>query len=151
MRPTHDGYCVYKHTAPNGKVYIGLTSLNPIVRWNNGKGYKHNAHFHSAILKYGWDNIKHEILYSGLTKEEACQKEIELITWYKSNNPEFGYNIDNGGNCIGKMSEETKRKLHNANLGKPPGNKGKPSKYKGIPRNEETKMKIARSNGKLVL
>ena len=104
-------YSVYKHTCPNGKIYVGITLMIPTLRWRNGKhGYRHNIYFQNAILKYGWDNIKHEILYSGLTKEEACQKEIELIARYKSNDRRYGYNIDNGGNCIGKVSSETKRK-----------------------------------------
>lgn len=28
-------YSVYKHTAPNGKIYIGITSMKPENRWNN--------------------------------------------------------------------------------------------------------------------
>ncbi len=68
-------YCVYKHTSPNGKVYIGITRQNPIKRWMNGKGYAHNTHFYNAILKYGWSNFRHEILFTGLTREDACQKE----------------------------------------------------------------------------
>lgn len=108
-------YCVYKHTAPNSKIYIGITSLNPVVRWgSNGAGYHRQAHFYNAILKYGWDNIKHEILFTGLTKEKAEQKEIELIVEYKSNQKEFGYNVDNGGNASGSRSEETKRKIAEA-------------------------------------
>ena len=35
-----DNYTVYKHTSPIGKVYIGITKMNPIRRWSNGKGYK---------------------------------------------------------------------------------------------------------------
>ena len=89
-------YTVYKHTSPSGKVYIGITSRKPEYRWNYGKGYA-NSYFHNAIQKYGWESIKHEILYTDLTKEEAEQKEIELIAQYKSNNPEFGYNISSGG------------------------------------------------------
>lgn len=92
-------FCVYKHTSPNGKVYIGITSLNPIRRWNNGKGYSSQPYFFRAILKYGWDNFNHEILFSDLTKEEACQKEVELIKSYKSNGSKYGYNISSGGEC----------------------------------------------------
>ena len=33
-------YSVYKHTFPNGKVYIGITKQNPLKRWRNGTGYK---------------------------------------------------------------------------------------------------------------
>ena len=64
-------YSVYKHTSPNGKVYIGITSRKPEQRWSNGYGYVKNKHFTHAINKYGWENIKHEILFSNLTKEST--------------------------------------------------------------------------------
>lgn len=112
-------YVVYKHTAPNGKCYIGITCQNPPEkRWKNGKAYRSNKHFTNAIKAYGWDNFEHEILYDKLTKEEAEQKEIELISYYNSTNQNNGYNIENGGSSIGKHSEETKIKISNANKGK---------------------------------
>lgn len=104
-------FIVYKHTSPSGKVYIGITSQNPLKRWQNGRGYIHNEYFYRAILKYGWLNFKHEILCEELNKEEAELEEIELIKQYKSNQKEFGYNIQSGGNYAGKHSEETKRKF----------------------------------------
>ena len=110
-------YCVYMHTSPSNKVYIGITRQNPPEkRWQNGRGYK-KSYFHNAIQKYGWDNIKHEILYIGLTKEEAENKEVELIAKYKSDHREFGYNIEHGGNSVGKMSQESKDKISKANMG----------------------------------
>lgn len=96
---TEKKYIVYKHTCPNKKVYIGVTCRNPSYRWNNGKGYIGQM-FYNAILKYGWDNIKHEILFDSLTKEEAEAKEVELIAAYKSNQREHGYNISSGGENI---------------------------------------------------
>ena len=133
-------WTVYKHTSPNGKVYIGITGQKPKYRWNNGNGYIENKHFYSAILKYGWDNIKHDILETGLTKEQACAKEFELIAYYDSNNREKGYNNSKGGECSalgmhhsiesrrkisegnkGKhLSAETRRKIGEANKGKKP-------------------------------
>lgn len=110
-------YTVYKHTTPCGKVYIGITKLNPVKRWLNGKGYQKQNYFYKAILKYGWDNIKHEILYSGLTKESAEQKEIELISQYDSTNREKGYNIEKGGSTS-EVDESTKEKIRLANIGK---------------------------------
>lgn len=101
-------YKVYKHTSPSKKTYIGITKERPERRWRNGRGYYQQKVFTNAINKYGWDNFKHEILYNNLTKEEAEQKEIELIAYYKSNQSEYGYNVDNGGNCVGKVSEHTK-------------------------------------------
>ena len=51
------------HICPNKKVYIGITSKNVNTRWQNGKGYPNNPYFTNAILKYGWDNIQHIILF----------------------------------------------------------------------------------------
>lgn len=59
-------FCVYKHTSPSGKVYIGITQQRPEYRWQGGLGYRHNEYFFRAILKYGWNNFAHEILQSGL-------------------------------------------------------------------------------------
>ena len=109
-------FYVYRHTSPNGMIYIGITKQDPQKRWANGKGYSYNTHFNNAILKYGWENFTHEILYCGLTREEACQKEKELISYYKSNNRKFGYNITEGG-TVGAISvalQEDGETLQNA-------------------------------------
>lgn len=111
-----NNYCVYKHTSPSNKVYIGITSMNPTRRWANGKGYKTQM-FYNAIQKYGFENFQHEILFENLTKKEAEQKEVELIAYYKSNQKEYGYNVDNGGNSIGSHSEATRQKLSMSMIG----------------------------------
>lgn len=110
-------YMIYKHTTPNKKIYIGITSQSAKDRWRNGKGYKSQV-FYRAIKKYGWDNILHEILFENLTKEEAEAKEILLIKQYKSNDKRYGYNVSNGGNCKGKHSNETKKKIGLRHKGK---------------------------------
>ncbi len=107
-------YCVYMHTCPNGKVYIGLTGIKPKYRWDNGHGYKEQV-FRHAIAKYGWENITHTIIKDGLTLEEANELEAEMISKYKSNDSEFGYNIDNGGNGCGSKSLEHREKLRLSN------------------------------------
>lgn len=117
MAQTNKEYTVYKHTTPNGKVYIGITCRKPECRWNNGKGYTHCRLFYNAIKKYGWENIQHSILLSGLSKEDAEQKEIELIEAYKSNDREYGYNLMSGGQTNGHHSLETKLKLSKAHSG----------------------------------
>lgn len=125
-------YTVYMHTAPNGKVYIGMTGSSPEKRWNGGHGYRNNPYFWNTIVKYGWCNIKHDILFSGLTKKEAEQKEIELIAAHKSTNPAFGFNCENGGSCAGRVSEKTKQKISVAMKGK---------QHK--PMSDETRRKIS--------
>ena len=109
-------YCVYKHTSPSGKVYIGITKYNPTKRWQNGKGYHKNSYFWKAICKYGWDSFSHEIIASLLSKEDAAAMEVALIAEHKSNDPEYGYNITAGGevnilprSSLEKISEKNKR------------------------------------------
>ena len=81
-------YTVYQHKNKiNGKIYIGITMQKPEIRWGkNGNNYKSSPHFYSAIQKYGWDNFEHNILFTGLTKEEACLKEQELIQYFTATN-----------------------------------------------------------------
>nr|DAF72285.1 MAG TPA: intron associated endonuclease [Caudoviricetes sp.] len=122
-------FYVYKHTFPNGKVYIGITSQEPKSRWGcNGIGYNHQPRVCNAIKKYGWDNIRHEVIYSKLTHDEACAKEVELISKYNSTNKQFGYNNTIGGECLlgednpfyGKIHTiEAKKKMSKAKKGVP--------------------------------
>ena len=92
-----NSFVVYKHTTPSGKVYIGITKQSPTKRWKNGQGYEGCTAFYRAVQKYGWTEIKHEIVASGLDKESACLMEQELIKKYDSTNPERGYNLTSGG------------------------------------------------------
>lgn len=125
-------YTVYKHICPNSKIYIGITQQEPNKRWLNGLGYQTQRLFSKAIKKYGWQNIEHVILFTGLTREEAESIEIELISEYKSDIPKYGYNLDKGGKTAGKMSEETKRII---------GEKAK-IRMTGRKLSEETKRRI---------
>ena len=106
-------FSVYKHTSPNGKVYIGITSKKPKERWQNGKGYANNRYFSRAIRKFGWDNFKHEILYEGLSEEQANIIEQMQINYYDSTNRKKGYNISIGGGVMTgrKHTSETRRKM----------------------------------------
>lgn len=111
-------YKVYKHTnIENGKVYIGITKQEPKRRWQNGYGYIDNKYFYNAINKYGWESFTHEVLYNNLSKEEAQEKEIELIAYYKSSDRKYGYNMSKGGETgtenlvkkIGKDNHKSRR------------------------------------------
>jgi group I intron endonuclease len=139
-------YCVYKHTFPNGKVYIGITCMKPEERWHSGWGYKAQPYVFHAIRKYGWKNVQHEIIKYNLTKEEAENLEIEMIAKFKSNQKDFGYNVANGGNSTGTMSEETKMKISNTLKGVP---KASPP-FKGKRHTDESKKKLSKKRlGKL--
>ena len=113
-----ENYKVYKHTFPNGKVYIGITRYKKCyLRWKRGEGYISQPFMYNAIKKYGWENIKHEVLFEDLTKEKAEQKEIELIAFYKSNERKFGYNIQRGGLKPGDLSERGRKILSEKMIG----------------------------------
>lgn len=102
-------FVLYKHTCPNGKVYIGITCMKPEKRWNNGNGYQRNKHFFNAILKFGWDNIRHEILYNNILEKDIYNLEKQVIAQYKSNNRRFGYNNSIGGENAGLGVKHTKQ------------------------------------------
>lgn len=91
---TTNTYCVYLHTVPNGKRYVGITKQNPpSKRWGvNGKNYE-GQYFYNAIQCYGWDSISHEILYNNLSEREARLIEHKLIKRYRSTDYRYGYNI----------------------------------------------------------
>lgn len=101
-----NNYTVYRHTSPSGKVYIGITKQKPYKRWNKGKGYINGNQplFERAILKYGWDNIKHEILLSNISKEEAKYTERYLIRWYKLH--KISYNTTDGGDSVSEKAHK---------------------------------------------
>lgn len=101
---------VYMHVFPNNKIYIGITNQTLNRRWRNGYGYKGQA-VYDAILKYGWSNIKHKLLFDNLSKEEAEQKEIELIKLFNSTSHENGYNVETGGY---NFTDLTRKKLKQA-------------------------------------
>lgn len=109
-------FYVYVHTCTvNGKKYVGCTTqARPERRWGkNGEGYLYNDHFRSAILKHGWNNFQHEV-FEVDSAEEMYRKEIELISFYHSNDPEYGYNNSTGGekSSLGcKHSEEYRKKM----------------------------------------
>lgn len=127
-----NNYCVYCHTSPSGKKYVGI-SCNPEKRWNKGCGYIKNYRFYRAIQKYGWDSFEHTILASGLTEDAAVQMEMDLIEQWDLTNFSNGYNLRKGGynaslscssralmsakrignrNCVGRiLSPETKARI----------------------------------------
>ncbi len=126
-------WAVYRHISPSGKVYIGITSRDPKLRWGHGCNYN-NCIFANAIKKYGWNNIVHQIMFTGLSEDRAKNLEISLIRHYK--NLGISYNMTDGGSGIigiphtqkwldavrkcwtGRHhTEETKRKISEANKG----------------------------------
>ena len=169
-------FLVYCHTNKiNSKKYIGITCKSPERRWCNGDGYKGCSKFYNAIQKYGWDGFDHIIIAEGLTKEEACQMEIDLIAKLKTQDDSYGYNIAMGGEISptfgrrGKNnplygrhhSNETKLKMRESALGRTQSKeaklkmskakKGEKHPHYGKERPKEVKEKISIGLSKAIL
>ena len=129
-------YSIYKHVnKTNGKVYIGITKQKPETRWGvNGVNYKNSPRFWSAIQHYGWDNFEHIVIRTDLTHDEACQMEKDLIKVYNAQNPDYGYNILEGGIAT-VLPLEVRQKMSQAMMGNKNG--------LGKPCSEEKKRKIS--------
>ena len=131
---------IYRHIFPNGKVYIGQTCRKPEKRWNNGKGYTSPFMF-NAINKYGWDNIQHEILFTGLDQLNADIIEEDLIYYYKQIGK--SYNLANGGsvNRGWKMSEEAKETREKISKAL----KGKVNRFKRVEQIDKNTLEVIRA------
>lgn len=116
------GY-IYKYTAPSGKSYIGQTIKKPKTRARlEGSGYSHSTAFYNAILKYGYINLKLEILYE-VTSESTTeliailnQLEVRSISKHNTIYPN-GYNLNTGGDNKNNHPV-TREKLRLLNTGK---------------------------------
>lgn len=92
---------VYKFTFPDGMVYIGITN-NPETRWQyNGVLYAPQS-VGKAIKRFGWENIKKEIVFYDPENEQAVLDEEKRLIWkYQDrcynhlDNPEWEYEKPN--------------------------------------------------------
>jgi group I intron endonuclease len=108
---------IYKVTNKvNGNFYIGQTKMRLGSRWSKhkqdareGKGWV----LASAIRKYGVESFSVEVLEQCNSKDELNHAEIRLIAAMK---PE--YNSCAGGGGVGSPSEDVRKKLSIARLGK---------------------------------
>ncbi len=133
---------------------MGITSKqNAKHRWNGGRGYDQNPHFASAIKQYGWNKFDHIILFDGFTEEQAKAMERYLIAFWKTMDPNYGYNMTSGGDGTPgySPSDETRKKLSEArkkeNLSKETL-KRRSDSLKGRKFSDEHKKKIGLGNSK---
>lgn len=107
---------IYKITNDiNGRVYIGQTVLTLKERISSYKREYKFARVSRPILdamrKYGWEHFRFDIIEDGIdSQDELDSKEKYYIQFYKSLCSQNGYNIELGGNGVGKHSDSTKKK-----------------------------------------
>ena len=131
-------YSIYKSTCIiTNQSYIGFDSNWP-NRQKIHKSFskKPKTHFQRALMKYGWNNFKWEVIYQSKDKEH-CLKVMEPYFIKEYNCFEHGYNMTLGGEgTFGKkLSHESKLKISTANKGK--------STTLGLKHSQETKNKIS--------
>ena len=147
---------VYRHIRldKNEPFYIGIGSDEEYKRANTNT--RRNKHWIN-ISKFGYEV---DILFDGLTWDEACVKEKEFISLYgrKDKNKGSLCNLTDGGDgCLGRIvtfSEESKRKMSEARKGKKPyiitdeirKNLSIAAKKRGISKEHLAKMNKARVN-----
>ena len=94
-------YTIYVHENKiNHKRYVGMTSINPKVRWQNGNNYRNCPYIQRAINKYGWDGFWHQIILTNLNYWDARVLEQMFIKALKTRNNKFGYNATDGGEGV---------------------------------------------------
>lgn len=144
----------------NDKCYVGQTSQTPERRLiehlsKATRGSTGCRHLYNAIRKYGSDSFRVVQIAKAQSQEDLDRLEILWIAILNSTDKSVGYNITSGGNveafteesrlrmreaqkkrhANSPPSEETKRKIKAAAIGRPGPNKG-------IPRSDEVKRKI---------
>ena len=81
----------------NKKVYIGITG-NTFVRRYGVNFETHNEHLFRSIEKYGIEKFDAYICYSGICNYAELQDiEKRLISQFRANEKEYGYNKTLGG------------------------------------------------------
>lgn len=164
-------WTIYMYQFPNGKKYIGKTERTMSRRQGGSKfkGYEKCTLVYRAMQKYGFENIKQEILFKGqMEDEEATRLEQTCILLFKTNvyrfnTPEYGYNLTDGGEgqkgrkLVGSELERSLRQLdeyrdiwrgsHHTQETKRKMSLAKKGKKRG-PLSEQAKRKISIANSR---
>lgn len=109
-------YRIYRLIFPNGKMYIGQTKQSLGSRWNNGNRYSYNTNLYADICRYGWNNIRKELISYASNSIEADELEVYFIEKFNTMNPDNGYNLNNGGRH-GLDSEDVRKKKSISHFG----------------------------------
>ena len=153
----------------DGKVYIGQSNKE-LERWRQHKYLARQEsplqYVHRAIKKHGVNNFTYEVIATCRTQEDIDYVEELIISQYDSRNVERGYNVAPGGNhawnaglpaqeqpMYGRHhSDESKRKMSEAQLGVPKSPHSEKTKQKmsvsrrGKPKSKEWKQKHSGEN-----
>lgn len=83
------------------RIYVGYSS-DYKKRWRRHieKSKRDDcSYIHRAINKHGVESFEFKVLQSFFSKKEALLAERYWISYFKSNDKEYGYNLTEGGEC----------------------------------------------------
>lgn len=120
----------------NGKIYVGQTNRPASIRrtehFSELRTQKHdNPYLQRSWNKYGEDSFEFNVL-EHCPDEKLGENEDWWISYFDSMNRDKGYNLQSGGVVGYTRSEEFGKMISD--------------RLKGVPRSEETKLKISKSN-----
>lgn len=114
MRP----YFIYAiENILSNKIYVGQT-VDMSARWNKHKSDigKQKLPLYFALAKYGVENFIFYMLEI-TTIDHVDEREVYWISYFKSVDSNFGYNIALGGHKNKVCSESTRQKFRDLKLG----------------------------------
>ena len=119
-----------------------------ILSENNDKSY-----FHKALRKYSLENWVYCVLEDNVLRANLNMREMDWIEYYDSYYSGYNLTLGGGGSVSRICTEETKKKISDAKVGKPlseqakqrmsESRKGKPSPMQGKHHSEETKKRLS--------
>lgn len=133
-------YCIINKT--NGKKYFGQSNVDIKQRKIHHKAclrgkYHNNHHLQRAFDEYGEENFEFQLVKACKPKYLDRFEKLYIRT-HKSDNKDYGYNLDSGGNFYKKHSDETKRKISES--------VSKNHQYKGKHLSKEHRKKISNTH-----
>jgi len=117
------GVYIIEHIA-SGKKYVGSASRSFYGRWHSHRSSLRKGTHHSVLLQRAWDKYGDDAFVFRIIEpclpEHATGVEQVFIDWYKSTDPELGYNICHiAGSSLGlKRTAEARAKISAANTGR---------------------------------
>lgn len=113
---------LYILTFPNGKCYVGITNnfTNRMASHRRGGvNWQKSCQpaLHSAIAKYGWENIDKKIIVTG-SREYVMDMEIRVISSWGLRCRDVGYNSTLGGDTSPTLCPDIAAKVGASNKGK---------------------------------
>jgi hypothetical protein len=149
-------YVLSRMSAIDDIRYVGMSKYDDVqVRMTMHETRKKSGH---SLPVYDWmrkyDDVTATVIYSDLSREEACAAEVKLIADLRRSGFSL-LNCTDGGDGMVNLSEESRKKLVAASTGRKHtdetrkkmsiAKKGKPPWNKGVPMSEQSKAKLSES------